>query len=298
MVKRFLLSVILSWVAPVFQSKALSRTVGFLMACLVACFGARRKLDMHGISNEMTQRQSRMESFSPSKPSGMCWWVSWKLPPSGKTCRHPSFLSTAADALSHWTSQLQERPLGPPSSALGMRVPAKHLSALPWVSASDLCVLYALTLTSLSFCLWWSPLFCGYVYYLKIFKKFIAISNFILPGEWKISFSCVICPLPPSHCPFLPGFVILNNMNYHPCWWFNQLQYLLESVDRAAVACSLEWLSSVPGSSFSFLWRQVGTRHICPGEALEGELTTCGSWVAEVASVVCWSQHLTSWCIL
>uniref|UniRef100_M3YH45 RING-type domain-containing protein n=1 Tax=Mustela putorius furo TaxID=9669 RepID=M3YH45_MUSPF len=56
--------------APV--AKVVSRTAGFLMACLVACFGERRKLDMRGISNEMTQRQSRMESVSPHQSHLEC----------------------------------------------------------------------------------------------------------------------------------------------------------------------------------------------------------------------------------
>lgn len=62
----------LEWSGPVFQLITESRAVGFLTAHLVACFGARRKLDMHGISNEMTQRQSRMESVSPHQSHLEC----------------------------------------------------------------------------------------------------------------------------------------------------------------------------------------------------------------------------------
>lgn len=156
--KLCLSSVILSWVAHISQSKAASRTMGFLKACLVAWFGARGKLDLLGISNEMTPRRSRMESASLPQPSEICWWVSWQLTPSGRILRHLTSLSTSADALSHQTSHLQER--------LGMCVPEKHFLDVPLIQVSKPghrapCPLCAY-LNYPPSCLWWPP-FCSWL---------------------------------------------------------------------------------------------------------------------------------------
>lgn len=99
------------------------------------------------ISEEMTLRRSGMESVSFYQPSGMCWWVSWQLAPSGRILRHQSFLSTSADALSHQTSHLLERPLMPLSSTLGICVAEKQLPSSPLIQIANqhvrtLCSLY------------------------------------------------------------------------------------------------------------------------------------------------------------